>query len=449
MNRRLPDVKDSYLSQFKALSGNGAEGMPGWLQAIRGAAMEQFGATGFPGSGDERWRFTNMRRLTEATFSLAGADTEMVTREDIDRHVLVSSADQCLVFVNGRFAADLSSLGGLPEGVVATSIGTATRSDLKSAERHLTKYARPGDNPFTALSTAFMIDGGLLFIPPNVVLDNPIQLLFLSVATRTPSVSHPRCLIVAEGGSTASVVEVYAGHGTGEYWTNSVTEVVVGENARLETYRIQQESEQAHHTATTQSYQARAGVFGLTTVELGALLSRHDINAVLDGEGAECHLYGLSQLRGRQHVDHHTTIEHAKPHCNSWEYFNGIYDNRSRGVFTGRIVVRPDAQQTDSKQTNNSLLLSDTARADSQPQLEIYADDVKCTHGATLGPIDERALFYFRSRGIEAETARHLLTYGFGVEILTKIGIAELRQRLDDILHSRLEEGAKRRRRKR
>ena len=445
MNQQQRD----YLSQFKALSSNGAEGMPRWLQVIRGAAMEQFGATGFPDSGDERWRFTSMRRLTEVTFNLAAADAERITRADVGRHVLSSSADQCLVFVNGRFSADLSSLGGLPEGVVATSICTATGADLALAEHHLAKYARPGDNPFTALSTAFMVDGGFLFIPTDVVLDRPIQLLFLSVATKTPSVSHPRCLVVADGGSTASVVEVYAGHGAGEYWTNSVTEAVVGEKARLETYRLQQESDQAHHTATTQSYQARDSVYGLTTVELGALLSRHDINAVLDGEGAECHLYGLSQLRGRQHVDHHTTIEHAKPHCNSWEYFNGIYDDRSRGVFTGRIVVQPGAQQTDSKQTNNNLLLSDAARADSQPQLEIYADDVKCTHGATLGPVDDRALFYFQSRGIEAETARNLLTYGFGVEILNKIGIGELRQRLDDVLHSRLEEGAQRRRMKR
>jgi len=449
MNQPQSDIKDSYLSQFEVLSGNGAEGMPDWLQVIRGAAMEQFGTTGFPDSADERWRFTNMRRLTEGAFNLAGGDSAKITRADLDGHILAASADQCLVFVNGRFSADLSSTGGLPEGVVATSIGAATRSDLKLVERHLARYARPGDNPFTALSTAFIVDAGFLFIPPDVVLDKPIQLLFLSLATQTPSVSHPRCLIVADGRSTAAVVEVYAGHGAGEYWTNSVTEAVIGEEARLEMYRIQQEGEQAHHTATTQSYQARDSVYGLTTIELGAMLSRHDINAVLDGEGAECHLYGLSQLRGRQHVDHHTTIEHAKPHCNSWEYFNGIYDERSRGVFTGRIVVRPGAQQTDSKQTNNSLLLSDAARADSQPQLEIYADDVKCTHGATLGPIDDRALFYFRSRGIEAEAARNLLTYGFGIEILNKIGIGELRQRLDDVLHMRLDEGAKRRRKKR
>ncbi len=449
MNQQLPEIKDRYLSQFKALSSNGAEGMPGFLQLIRGAAMEQFGATGFPDSADERWRFTSMRRLTEATFNLAAGDTERITRADLDTHVLASCADQCLVFVNGRFSADLSSVVGLPEGVVATSIGTATRSDLELLERHLGKYARPGDNPFTALGTAFIVDGAFLFMPPNVVLDKPIQLLFLSVASETPSVSHPRCLVVADGGSAASVVEVYAGLGAGEYWTNSVTEAVIGENARLEMYRVQRESEEAHHTSTTQSFQARDSVYGLTTVELGALLSRHDINAALAGENAECHLYGLSQLRGGQHVDHHTTIEHAKPHCNSWEYFNGIYDERSRGVFTGRIVVQPGAQQTDSKQTNNSLLLSDAARADSQPQLEIYADDVKCTHGATLGPIDDRALFYFRSRGIEAETARNLLTYGFGIEILNKIGIGELRERLDDVLHARLEEGAQRRRMKR
>jgi Fe-S cluster assembly protein SufD len=232
----------------------------------------------------------------------------------------------------------------------------------------------------------------------------------------------------------------------GTYWTNAVTEAVVQENARLHLYRVQREGAQASHTATTQSHQRRDSNFALTTIEIGGALSRHDINAVLAGQGAECSLYGLTQIQGKQHVDHHTTIEHARPHCNSWEFFNGIYDDKSRGVFTGRILVHPGAQQTDSKQTNNNLLLSKGARADSQPQLEIYADDVKCTHGATLGPIDEKALFYLQTRGIEAEVARNLLTYGFGVEILNKIEIAELRELLDELVHARLDEGAERRR---
>ena len=231
----------------------------------------------------------------------------------------------------------------------------------------------------------------------------------------------------------------------GPAWTNVVTEVVLSEKARFETYRIQYESERAYHTATTQTYLQRDSSFYLNTIVLGSALCRHDINAVLDGPGAECTLYGLSQIRGQQHVDHHTTIDHAQPQCNSWEFFNGIYDDQARGVFTGRIIVRPGAQQTDSKQTSNSLLLSERARADSQPQLEIYANDVKCTHGATLGPIDERSLFYLRSRGLTAEEARNVLTYGFGAEILSKIKLDEVRGRLDALIKGRLEEGSTRR----
>jgi Fe-S cluster assembly protein SufD len=213
----------------------------------------------------------------------------------------------------------------------------------------------------------------------------------------------------------------------------------------MEAYRIQREPEGAFHTATTQSVQGRSSVFTSTAFVFGAALSRHDINATLDGEGAECTLNGLSVLRGDQHADHHTTLEHAKPHCPSWELFNGIYDGRARGVFTGRIIVRPGAQRTDSKQTNNNLLLSEEARADSQPQLEIYADDVKCTHGATLGPIDPRMMFYLQSRGLPATAARNLLTYGFGAEILNSVSLEELRTQLDTLLRRRLDEGAHRR----
>ncbi|MDH4351978.1 MAG: SufD family Fe-S cluster assembly protein, partial [Gemmatimonadota bacterium] len=217
---------------------------------------------------------------------------------------------------------------------------------------------------------------------------------------------------------------------------------VVGDNAVVDAYRIQRERTDASHTATTWSRQGRSSVFSAVNFAFGGHLCRHDIHAVLDGEGAECTVNGLSVLRGNQLMDHHTTIDHAKPHCNSWELFNGVYDERARGVFTGRIIVRPGAQKTDSKQTSNSLLLSEDARSDSQPQLEIYADDVKCTHGATLGPIDEKSLFYLQSRGIGGQAARNLLTYGFGAEILNSVSLEPLRAHLDDVVHARLENRA-------
>ncbi len=443
----MSDVKETYLSEFKAFSDNGASGVPGWLRAIRSQGIERFGRVGFPSTRDERWRFTDVARLSETPFTLAnGEPTTKLSHSDLERHLIDSGAPYRLVFVNGQYAEELSRVAGVPSGVVMGTLAGAVEEEVEVAQRHLARYARPGDNPFTALSSAFIADGAFVYIPKGIVLEDHLEVVFLAVPECARAVAHPRNLVVVGDDAAVTIVESYIGLSDDVYWTNAVTEAVVGENARLETYRIQWESDQAYHTATTHSHQKGDSVYSLTTIALGSTLSRHDINAVLDGVGAECSLYGLSQLRGRQHVDHHTTIEHAQPHCHSWEYFNGIYDDRSRGVFTGRIIVRPGAQLTDSKQTNNNLLLSEQARADSQPQLEIYADDVKCTHGATLGPIDDRALFYLQSRGLDVEAARSLLTYGFGVEILNHIGIAQLRDRLDKALRTRLAEGASRRR---
>jgi len=447
MGERISGAKDRILADFHAFSGNGAPVAPAWLRDLRIAGIEQFEAAGFPNSREERWRFTSVKSLSEAPYSLHRNLDSSVSLEDAEPYLLSAGSDQRIVFVNGQYSAVLSVHRGGPRGISLNALSALSTSELRVLERHLAKYADPADNPFTALNTAFIADGALIHVPRGLVVEQPIQLLYLSTRAEEPTVRHPRNLILVEPGASATVVEKYIGLSDGEYWTNVVTEIVLGEDARLNVYRVQREGKAGYHTATTQSEQARGSEFTLATIELGGALSRHDINAVLNGEGAECSLYGLSQLQGRQHVDHHTTVYHAMPNCRSWELFNGIYDDRSRGVFTGRIVVKPGAQKTDSKQTNNNLLLSDSARADSQPQLEIYADDVKCTHGATLGPIDERALFYFQSRGIAAEAARNLITYGFGVEILNQIGIPELRQSLDEVVHATLERGAKRRRR--
>ncbi len=250
--------------------------------------------------------------------------------------------------------------------------------------------------------------------------------------------SHPRSLIVVEPGAQVAVVETYVGAPDQMYWTNAVTEIVVAEGARAELYRVQREGSHSFQVATTHSRQERDSFLGLHVVTLGAALARHDITTVLDGPGAELILNGLYLLSGTQHADHHTVIDHAQPRCASHEFFNGVLAERAHGVFNGRIVVRPGAQRTDSKQTNNNLLLSTEARADSQPQLEIYADDVKCTHGSTVGPIDQTQLYYLRSRGLSPETARSILTYGFGAEILERMRHPVVRDRLDRLVRERL-----------
>ena len=269
-------------------------------------------------------------------------------------------------------------------------------------------------------------------------MDEPVQLLYLSAPNGTPTVSYPRTLVVVERGGRLSLVETYGGTPGSRYWTDAVTEIITHENARVDAYRVQRESEQAFHTAATYSEQGRDSTVTIHPVVFGAALSRHDIVTRLGGPNGHCTINGLYILDGAQHADHHTTIDHAEPHCESHEYMNGVLDGRSRGVFNGRIIVRPGAQRTDSKQTNNNLVLSEHARADSQPQLEIYADDVKCTHGATLGPIDPRAMFYLTSRGISAAEARSLLTYGFGAEIIDRMEIAPLQAQLDRLIRQRV-----------
>lgn len=432
---------EHYVAAFEALSGNGAGRQPGWLRERREAAIQRFAARGFPTTREEAWRFTDVKSLARQSFTLAPPAADGLVAPDAVEPVLLGDATRWVaVFVNGHFNAALSSLAGLPDGIKLGSLGKALESDHDLIEEHLARHATDPENPFTALSTAFTHDGAFVYVPRDVVLERPLQLLFVGrPETDEPVMWHPRNLVIVERGAQASLVETYLGPDERPYWTNVVTEVVVGENANVDTYRIQQEGRQAFHTATTQSYQERNSVFSCVTFAFGTRLTRHDLNAVLDGEGAEVTLDGLTLVGGRQHVDHHTTLEHAKPHCNSWEYFNGVFADRARGVFNGRIVVRPGAQKTDAKQTNNNLLLSRYARADSQPQLEIYADDVKCTHGATLGPIDERHLFYLRSRGLTEDRARALLTYGFAWEILSNVTLEELRNRLNALVRRRLE----------
>jgi Fe-S cluster assembly protein SufD len=397
-------VTAHFVGAYNAFAANGAAGSPPWLKEIRERAIARFAEVGFPTTRLEQWRFTNVQPISETPFALHRASWE---------------------------------LGPVPAGVTVSTLGSAVATAPEFLQAHLGRYASVETSPFTALATAFLADGIVIRVAPQAVVTEPIR-----VTCRIPSgsnpMTHPRLLIVVERGAQAKIVEAYEGDAHVVSLTNCVTEVVVEEGAQLDICREQREGAQSNHIAASHFHQARDSRLVFTTVALGAGLVRHDIHAVLDGSGAYLILNGLSVLGGHQHVDHHTTIEHAKAHCESHEYFNGVFDGESRGVFNGRIIVRPGAQRTDSKQTNNNLLLSSAARADSQPQLEIYADDVKCTHGSTVGPLDPTALFYLRSRGLGATEARALLTYGFGAEILDRIAVPGARERLDGEIRARL-----------
>jgi len=453
-----PDVQERYVAAFKAFATNGAGAAPPWLREIREGAIARFTELGFPTMKQEEWRFTSVAPIAETRFALAQPNLSRTpTPRDIDRFVPRAVGRRRLVFVNGRHVPALSGADGLPAGVTALGLAEACRHPRgqELVRRHLGRYAGDARNAFTALNTAFLDDGAFMHVAPDTEMAEPLHLVFVTVPPASPAlpprpeplVSHPRNIVIVERGARAAVVESYVALAEGVYWTNAVTELVVGEGARLEYCRVQRESRDAFHVAATHTHQERDSVLGCHPVALGGALSRHDVHTVLAGPGGHLTLNGLYLLGGAQHADHHTVIDHAQPHCESHEYFNGVLDDRAHGVFNGRIIVRPGAQRTDSKQTNNNLLLSTEARADSQPQLEIHADDVRCTHGSTVGPIDQQQLFYLRSRGLSRETARGLLTYGFGTEILGRMPLLEVRSQLDYLVRAWLAGGGAERRR--
>jgi Fe-S cluster assembly protein SufD len=432
------EAVDRLVGSYNVWASNGATRAPAWLRTLRATGISRFSELGFPNMKQEAWRFTSVAPIAESSFELAKPALALPSLDAIAPFLLDDATSHRLVFVNGFFAPTLSTAPTRDVRVESLARAVADRPEI--VQHHLCKYATSQDRPFCALNSAFVSEGAFVHVPAKVVVEKPIQLLFLAVPGKQQVVMHPRNLVVIDREARASIVETYAALESEVYWTNAVTEVAVGDGARVDYHRVQRESARAYHVAATQTHQGRDSTVHLHTVAFGAALSRHDIGTVLAGPGGTLILNGLYLLAGRQHADHHTTIDHAADHCESHEYFNGVLDGHSRGVFTGRIIVRPGAQKTDSKQTNNNLLLSTDAHADSQPQLEIYADDVKCTHGSTVGPLDPRALFYLRSRGIDEDQARRLMTYGFAAEILGRMEVAPLRAQLDRIVRDRLAE---------
>jgi Fe-S cluster assembly protein SufD len=411
-------------------------GAPAWLVTLRRNAFERFAALGFPTTHDEDWKYTNVSAIAKTRFEpgeLAVAEPDRFPLADM-------GCATRLVFVNGNFSRDLSSTDRAQGGVRVHSLKEFMRGGSEIVESHFARYARFDHNAFVALNTALAEDGAVVQIDKDAVPDQPIHLLFLSVPNGVSTVSHPRNLIVAGRGSQASVIETYVGAGGAACFTNAVTEIRVGDGAVFDHYRIQQESDQAFHVATVQAVQGRQSVFSSHNVALGAALARNDVNSVLDAEGAECYLNGLFFAAGSRLVDNHTMLDHAKPHCQSRELYKGILAGHGVGVFNGKIVVRKDAQKTNAIQSSRNLLLSGDAVIDTKPQLEIFADDVRCTHGATVGQIDQEALFYMQSRGIPAGEARQLLVHAFAGEVLDLMKWQPAREKLAAVLHEILSE---------
>jgi len=342
-----------------------------------------------------------------------------------------------LVFVNGRFVEALSSTDRLPHGVTVQTLAEAWQAAPDFVTTHLTKAASVEGSGFTALNTAFMADGMVLHLAPDVVLEQPIHLVYLTDPRPGTGMSHPRTLVVLGRHARAAMVESYAALSDGAYFTNAVTEVSLDTGARLDHYKIQCESEQAFHVGTLEARQARDSHFESLSFAFGSAMSRSNVYTVLAGQGSHVTMNGLYVAHGTQHVDHQTRIEHAQPGCTSHEVYKGVLDDRAHGVFNGKVYVHPIAQKTDGKQTNQNLLLSPTARVDTKPQLEIFADDVRCTHGATVGQLDDQALFYCRSRGLRPAEAKTLLTYAFAADVLEQAPSREVAQYLEGLLMQR------------
>lgn len=431
---------EHYRAEYTALAGQFRGHSVGWLKQAREQAISHFVEVGFPTPRDEDWKYTNVQPIAKRAFKPVTESCLGLVPEDLDLFVCQNMSCHLLVFVNGRYAPQLSQPGQLDAGIVVGSLAAAIENNPAELEGSLAHYASATASGFAALNTAFMDDGVYIRLPDNAVISDPVHVIYLSTQ-QDDAVSQPRNLIIAGVNSKMVIVESYVCIGEGTYFTNVMTEIVLESGAQLEHYKLQEESKKAYHISTLQVYQKRNSRFISHSVSVGGRLVRNDINVVLDEEGAECELNGLYLADGRQHVDNHTRIDHAKPHCTSRELYKGVINGHGRAVFNGRVYVHPGAQKTNAEQSNSNLLLSPDAEIDTKPQLEIYADDVKCSHGATVGQLDPEMLFYLRSRGIGELTAKGLLTYGFAHDVVERMNIAPLRVRVEDILVSQLPHG--------
>ena len=438
----MSGTANAFLQGISRLESKANGDLPGWLKALRRSAFEWVGEHGFPTGKDEAWKYTRVAPILEIPF----APAEPGARRALSPGDVIELAGELggprLVFVNGYFVPELSALKSLPKGAKLGSLASVFAQGGEALESLLwRRLFREHPQAFTALNVALGEDGAFIRIPAHMTIEEPIHLVFISDAGATPLMSHPLSVVFAGAGSRATIVETHAGIAGGIYLSNAVTELVLDEGAVVEHYKVQNEAESAFHLAFMDVRQGRASRFSAHSVALGAALARHEVKVTLEAPEAQVALNGLYLPRGRQHLDNPTTIEHAAPHCTSRELYKGVVDGHGRGVFDGHVVVQPGAMKTDASQTNKNLLLSASAQAYTRPRLEIFADDVKCAHGATVGQLDEEALYYLRTRGIPQQAARNLLTYAFASEMVELIQVPPLRSRVQQMLATRVADG--------
>ena len=430
------DINQYYINQFdefeKSLNGEKTSD----FHKTRKDAIRKFAELTFPTQKDEEWKYTNISSLLKHNFSPAAVKAN-VSSETINRFLFDKMEHNLLVFVNGIFSPELSKLIDIPNGVVIGGLAEAIKNNNPILKKHLGKYAENENNFFTTISTAFTRDGAFVYVPDGKIVEDPIHIIFYTSSRSEKILTQPRNLFVAGKNSQVTIIEHYISDEDSVYFTNSVTEIVAEENAVVDHIKLQEESKKAFHIARMEVDQERSSNFSSHLISHGAEISRNDFNARFNDEGSECMLNGLFIIDSEQLFDAHTMIDHVKPHCNSHEHYKGILQDKAKGVFNGKVMVRRDAQKTNAFQENNTILLSDDAVMNTKPQLEIFADDVKCSHGATIGKLNDEAKFYLKSRGIGEESATAILIHAFASDVITSIKIPALRDYLEEIISKR------------
>ncbi len=431
------DAKSWFVQTFEIFESqlDGSKDTP--FHEIRKSAISRFAELGFPTPRNEEWKYTNVAPLLKHRFQLL-TESDSVPEIDLHPYTFEGLRENCLVFINGQFNKKLSTFTLPEKNVIIENLKEALTNHPELILQHLAQYANFKNETFTALNTALTTDGVFVFIPENITVEEPLHVINLSVPDDITFMTHPRNLFVVGKNSQVTIVEAYHGLGEHVYFNNLVTEIVVEENAHVDHIKIQEENVHAFHISNTQVKQQRNSYYASVNVDMGGTLVRNNLNVLLNDEYCETHLWGFYLGEDNQHIDNHTMIDHAKPHCFSNELYKGILGGQARGVFNGKILVRPDAQKTNALQSNKTLLLTNDASINAKPQLEIYADDVKCTHGATIGQLDEEALFYLRSRGISEEMALAILRYAFISDVIENITLEPIRKGLDDKLIEKL-----------
>ncbi|MEW5798050.1 MAG: Fe-S cluster assembly protein SufD [Bacteroidota bacterium] len=436
----MVEVTKHYVSEFQAFEKNGARNAPAWVHDLRKDGLTIFNQLGFPTTKQEEWKYTNVTPIAKGTFKYSGS--AVTIDDEVIKNFLLDGVEQfVLTFVNGHFVPEQSQTNGLPEGVIVQNLINAYAAQENIIQENLSRYATHQKNPFTALNTAFINDGAFIHVPAHIAVEKPIHLLFLSTKNvNDQSASYIRNLIVVEEGAKANILLSYRSAGEHRNLTNSVTEVIAKKDSAVEVVKVQKESESAFHIDNFHAHQHETSDVRVFSLALGGAIARNDMSVIIDGEAAECNLNGLYIVAGEQLIDHHTFMHHIHPNCPSHELFKGILTDNARAVFNGKVYVESEAQKTDSKQTNRNLLLSDTAIVDTKPELEIFADDVKCTHGAAVGGMNESHSFYLKTRGITEESAKGILTVGFAAEATSKIVHPALRRHVDLLVVEHLRE---------